>query len=595
MWAVETLAGGMLGLVAALGIGAGFTRVLGPIPTRWRLAVSLVSGVAIIDWAVMLVLFLGGGVTAVKFVGAGAAVLGIFLLVVSWNYLSFVPAPKILRNADRWFVAVIVVACTINLFIALAPSTKIDELHYHMLIPKRVLEDNGLYLYQLPYEAAIFPQTAYQLGLTTEHTAGFPEAGNVVSWGLGITLILLVAGVTTDLTGNATAGWITGAISAVGLYPAVWHVTSGPHALGDLSTVTASLLALLPETQTAGLKSKTRLVLICLAAYAAVSTKISILPIAATVTLIGVLRSAAELGGRKAAGIALAIWTAFYSPIILWTTLQCGSPLGLATATLFHSNYFSPDSIAHLRVAKDLDPKGWMPIFQWLAPSVSVGVLAAFGIVAFAAFKRERICMVISGLVCGQAILIAWLLPPEFRFLGGLQYVVLILGAWFFWASTLGTRIVARWWVVLLGLCLPWIAVQAYYAGPFLKVDLGFVTCDRFRDRYVAFSEDFRALDRILPSNAVLYARTRLPAYYAPRPVIFELEDLRGRGPLYRFALSNSSNSASKEKDPLSCTEIVYTNDHAVTVVYRTPGRNSDYEPLIVERCEVTPSAQLPH
>jgi hypothetical protein len=591
MGAVGTLAGGLLALIAALGIGVGFTRMLGPIPRRWRLAVSLVSGVAIIDWAVMLSLFLGGGVTAVKIVGMGAAILGTILLVVSWNHLSFFPGLKILRNADRWFVAIIVVACTINFFIALAPSTKIDELHYHMLIPKRIMEDNGLHLYQLPYEAAIFPQTAYQLGLATEHAAGFPDAGNVVSWGLGVTLILLVAGVVTDLTGNATAGWMTGAISAVGLYPAVWHVASGPHALGDLSTVTACLLALLPDTQTVELKSKARLILVCLAAYAAVSTKISNLPVAATTTLIGVFRAAAEPGGRRAAGIALAVWIAFYSPIVLWTMLQCGSPLGLATAALFHSNYFSPDSIAHLTVAKDLDPKGWMPILQWLAPSVSVGVLAAFGIVAFAAFKRERISLVVSGLVCGQAILIAWLLPPEFRFLGGLQYVVLILGAWVFWRSRSGTRLMARWWVVLLALCLPWIAVQVYYAGPFLKVDLGFVSRDRFRDEYVAFSKDFRALDRILPANAVLYARTRLPAYYAPRPLIFSMEDLRGRGPLYRFAVGNSS---AQDTAPLSCSEIVYANDHAVSAVYRTPGRNPDYERLIVERCEVTPPVQVP-
>ena len=88
----------------------------------------------------------------------------------------------------------------------------------------------------------------------------------------------------------------------------------------------------------------------------------------------------------------------------------------------------------------------------------------------------------------------------------------------------------ARWWVVLLGLCLPWMAVQVYYAGPFLKVDLGFVSRDRFRDEYVAFSKDFRALDRILPSNAVLYARTRLPAYYAPRPVIFHWKTCEGGG-----------------------------------------------------------------
>jgi len=585
MGSANTLAGGLLGLIAAVGVGCGFLRLLGPIPSRWRLAASLISGVAIIDWAVMMVLFVGGGITAVKIVGAAAVILGTTLLIVYGKHLSLAPALKVLRNSDRWFIAVIVAACTINLFIAIAPSTKIDELHYHMLIPKRVMEDDGLYLYRLPYEAAIFPQTAFQLGLTAEHAAGFPEAGNVVSWGLGLALILLVAGVTADLSGSATAGWMTGAIAAVGLYPAVWHVTSGPHALGDLATVTACLVALLPDAQSGELKSKTRLILICIAAYAAVSTKISNLPMAAIISLIGVYRAAGGLGWKKAAGIALGIWGAFYGPVVLWSTWQCGSPWGLATAALFHSRYFGEDAISQIRTAKDLDPKGIMPLLRWLAPSVSAGMLAAFIIVAIAAFKRERTSMAVCGLVGLQAILIVWLLPPQFRFLGGLQYVVLILGAWTFWKSPAGARVTNGWWMVLLGLCLPWVAVQVYYAKPFLKVDFGLVSPDLFRDEFVAMSTDFRALNQILPANAVLYFKgdRRLPSYYAPRPVIFTMDDSRGRQPLYRFSIVGKPQPV----DPLSCPETVYLNRESSTEVYRTPGREAKREPLKVERCDL--------
>src|SRR5208282_1573221 len=147
------------------------------------------------------------GVGGVKVVGMGAVVIGLAALLAFRKNPPPIPRLKIAIHPDRWFVAVIVLACAINLLIAIAPSTKIDELHYHMLIPKRVLEDGELHLYRQPFEAAIFPQTAFQLGLTAEHAAGFPEAGNVVSWGLGIALILLVAGVTKDLTGSSTAGW----------------------------------------------------------------------------------------------------------------------------------------------------------------------------------------------------------------------------------------------------------------------------------------------------------------------------------------------------------------------------------------------------
>jgi hypothetical protein len=454
-----------------------------------------------------------------------------------------------------------------------------------MLIPKRIVEDGGIYLYRWPFEAAFFPQTGFQVGLSAAHAAGFPEAGNLISWGLGIGLILLVAGLTADLTGSATAGWMTGAISAVGLYPSVFHVTSGPHALGDLAMVTAALLALLPDGHLGELKAKTRLVLVCLAAYTAASTKISTLPLAAAITLVGVHRTAAQVGWKKATAIALGVWGVFYGPMLLWTTVQCGSPFGLATATFLHSRYFGPETIARYIDITRPEEGGWISLLTWLAPSVSVGVVAAFGIVACAAFKGEPVFKVVFGLVCGQAILTAWLLPHQFRFLGGLQYVVLILGAWVLWRSRFGVRLVARWWMVLLGFCLPWLGVQIYYARPFIKVVSGVESRDAFLHQYVAFTEDFRALDRILPANAVLYVEnSRLPSYYAPRPVIFTLEDLRGREPLYRFSVGGDP---SGEQNPLTCTETAYENPDAVSLVFRTPGQAAVHEPVKVERCYV--------
>jgi hypothetical protein len=587
MASLGTIAGGLLGLIAAAGVGCGFIRLLGPIPSRWRLAVSLLSGVAIIDLAVMLVLFFGGGVEGMKVVGMTAVVIGCGALLASWQSMSPLSRLKVAIRPDRWFVAVIVVACAINLLIAIAPSTKIDELHYHMLIPKRVLQDGGLHLYRQPFEAAIFPQTAFQLGLTVEHAAGFPEAGNVVSWGLGVALILLVAGVAKDLTGSPTAGWMTGAISAVGLYPAVWYVTSGPHALGDLATVTACLLALLPDTPTGELKPKMKLILLCLAAYTAASTKVSNLPVAATITLIGVYRAAAQLGWRKSTGIALSVWGAFYGPILLWTTLQCGSPFGLATATLFHSHYFGPETLARMDFARKVGPEGWRTHLSWLAPSVSVGVVAGFGVVAIAALRRGSAFRIVVGLVCGQALLIYWLLPHEFRFLGGLQYVVLILGAWALWPSRLGACLIRGWWIVLFAMCLPWLALQVYYAEPFVMVDAGIKSRDSFLNEYVAFTEDFRVLNRILPADAVLcVVNSRIPSYYAPRPVIFTLEDLRGRAPLYRFTVGSNP---PLQQPSLSCLETVYENNNSVVVAFRTPDRVPASGPLRVERCDVVP------
>ncbi len=402
---------------------------------------------------------------------------------------------------------------------------------------------------------------------------------------MGVALILLVAGVTADLTGSSTAGWMTGAISAVGLYPAVWYVSSGPHSLGDLSTLTACMLALLPDNYTPELKPRARLILTCLAAYTASSTKISILPIAAAITLIAAYRAGSELGWKMSAAISVTVWSVFYGPTLVWTILKCGSPWGLATAVLFHSHYFGAGPIEILHHGKPPDPAEWVHFWQWMAPSFSVGMVAAFAIVAYAAVRREWASMAVCGLICGQAILIILFLPRQFRFLGGLEYVALVVGSSVFWNLPFGKRTSKHWAIILLMLCIPWLAVQVYYAGPFLKVDLGLLNRDDFRDKFVAYSRDFRALDKLLPADAVLAVDERIPSFYAPRPVVFTADDLRGRKPVYVFTLNGNSDMPMES---LTCRESVYQNSEAVIDVYRTPGRSPKRGSLSVKRCEVT-------
>jgi hypothetical protein len=168
------LIGGLLALITVLGIGSGFTRRLDSLPLRFRLAVSVVSGVAIADLSVMLLLAFGGGARELKVFAAASVLIGSVELVRSRRYLDRTWPLKV-THPDRWFTAIIIAVSALNLLIAVAPSTKIDELHYHMLLPKRVLEDNGLYLYRNPYESAIFPQMAYQLGCAQFKRPGFPS------------------------------------------------------------------------------------------------------------------------------------------------------------------------------------------------------------------------------------------------------------------------------------------------------------------------------------------------------------------------------------------------------------------------------------
>jgi hypothetical protein len=227
---------------------------------------------------------------------------------------------------------------------------------------------------------------------------------------------------------------------------------------------------------------------------------------------------------------------------------------------------------------------GVLQFIKALPPWISVGTAAAFGVIAFAAWTREWPFKVLFGLVLAQGLLIAWFLPHDLRFLGGLHYVVLVMATWVLRKSPFVAFSARRWWVVFVALCLPWLALQIYYAKPFVKVLLGTTSRSSFTREYVAFTDDFRALDHILPKEAVIYVvNSRLPSYYAPRPLIFTLKDLRGRGPLYRLTVG----SGAHHDNSLACGAAVYENPRAFSVVFRAPGRAPQREPLSVERCFV--------
>jgi hypothetical protein len=307
-------------------------------------------------------------------------------------------------------------------------------------------------------------------------------------------------------------------------------------------------------------------------------------------TAIGAQQAAVQIRWRKAAAIILTIWGVLYGPAVVWTAIQSGSPLGLATAGIFHSHFFGTNTLAQMEDARIINQVGLLAFLKNLPPRISVGMVAAFCAVAAASLRRGWQFKLLLGLVAGQSALVAILLPHDFRFLGGLQFAALVLGASVLLTSSPATFLKRHWCMVLLVTCLPWLALQAYYARPFVETTLGPISRDSFKRTYVAFTDDFRALDHILPPQAVLYVvNSRFPSYYSPRPVIFSLDDLRGRGPLYRFSVGGDPPTDQN----LVCTETVYENSRAIAVVFRTPGREPILGSLRVERCNVRSSTEI--
>src|ERR1700733_541842 len=206
------------------------------LPVPWNHVTAILLGIQTASLAVQIFGMLG---IATRLV----------LIAIWWSLLCFAVGalfacrPRKLRivfpKCD-WtallITAIVGVAIVVNILIAIAPSTKIDELYYHMLVPSRIVSDGALRFYRLPWEAAIWPQMIFQIASAPAHAMGYPDVMNVVSWGLFATLLWFGWQI-MRVVGLKSASWDMLWIGSicVGIYPAVWNVTGGPHAMGNLA------------------------------------------------------------------------------------------------------------------------------------------------------------------------------------------------------------------------------------------------------------------------------------------------------------------------------------------------------------------------
>jgi len=591
---------GILSVISVGGLGRLAIRPLRPLVLHWYATLALLAGFALSSVCVQCLAMAGSGRTGFLMLGAAIVVLGFAGHWLGRGRYSQprMPLPCSLRTLA---IGLLCLAVGVPALISLAPSSKIDEIHYHMLVGHRVLEDHGLRVYQLPAEQAIVPQMGYQIAQTVFHATNTPDAGNILSFGFGVALWLLIYGVVTEETGRPEAGWIALVVAAIGMYPAVWYVTAGPHALGDLATFAGVAALLFPgalAAPNAAAPDKTRWFVCVLAAACAASTKISLVPVGMIITLLALLRRnpTKSLKARiPLLAMAAGVWLLVMGPLIVWTSLHTGSPFGAAFAEYFGRTSYQPVVLRALADSRKANQTGLRTALYYVAQFLNGA--AIFLIVWGAIFCcwRWRRFSALSFLFVLQVVLIAMLLPHDFRFLGGLQYGLLVAGMIGI-APLLPSPITFRWAAAgAIVLLAPWLVAEVFYARPFVAVALGIDTREKFLQRYVAFTDDFRALDNILPSDAVLYVPDdRLPAVYAPRPVIFTLADWNGRTPVYKFlvlsSLVLSSNdppgaASAGSQEGLTCGEVVYRNSNAIVVAYRTPGRAPARGLLVVRRC----------
>ena len=509
------------------------------------------------------------------------------LLMLIWGLFAAMGIITLLAAAGRWRsiwsaaspmpflpLGIVVIAAAAGLLVGVAPSTKIDEIYYHMLVPGRIVLDGALHFYRAPWVAAIWPQMAYEVSSTPLHAIGYPDAPNVVSWAMSLLLLGFAWRFARLRQTSPSLAAILVGILCVGLYPIVWYGNGGAHAMGDLAMAAAIVSFAERERLVASLgrapfAAMTSILLVC-----AATSKISLLPVC--VILLGMnawfVLGAVSWPQRARLLIAFLLpWAIFYLPIAVWTWIHSGSPFGPMMAGTFGPSIYPLDRIqAALRHARD----GFQPsIANFLftmavnySPLVWLGVL---GLVTGSDLPRATRAglAVVFVFQCG---LICFLLPHEIRFLGGIHFGLLIVSVAH--ASDRVKQLFATSRAALMAsifFLLPWLAAQLYYAKQFFPVATG-LERTAFYQRNVAYFDDYAALDRILPRDAViLAAEWHTSAVYASRPIFFDPFDLpEGKPAVLLYA--GDKRYTALVASPYKPGRLIYRNADAKAVTYRS-------------------------
>jgi hypothetical protein len=591
---------------AVLGVGrfALWVLRLEALSCYWRLAFVAVLGQATLNVLVQTLLLSGRSSTPrLRILGWIVVVLGLLGHLLAGRTVARHQHAGMFRT-NKFLKILLITAWLTNLAAALAPSSKIDEVFYHMLVPKRIAADGTMKFYRLPIEAAIVPQMQFQISLSPAYALGVPEAGNVLSLGYSIILGLFIMGFLRDASGNESLALLGGVGCVVGVYQTVVHTTEGAAAIGELALVVAVCGILWPRSLVSTLKPLQYGPLIVTAASLAASTKVSLWPLCAIISLFAVWRTYREKKDSKLspmkAGIVLLPWLPMHLPLMIWTYRESGSFWGPIMANFIHPSIFPAAMLKTLDQMRVINQPGLIPNLRIAAVELSPLMLAGLGFALWKALRGSRKAALLIFLLLFQGALILWQLPYEFRFLGGLIYVPLIATLMALASprtnssepdhlTPLGSRAVTlRNWIAIATV-VPWLMFQIYYARPFLEVAVGVTTRNQFRERFVALTQDYEVLNRILPPDAVLYvANGRVSLFDAPRPVVLTPLDLRQRTSIYRLTLKDlPEKEALDATSILNCDQIVYSDSNAVVETYRIPGKSPKHGTVTVRSCRI--------
>jgi len=441
--------------------------------------------------------------------------------------------------------------------VALLPTTKMDEISYHMLIPLRVINDGAILPYPFPWEASILPQLVYQLIFTPFFLLGFAEVANVFSLLVFIYAAFLMHRLCEVIFNIKIPIIFTTLVFFSGLFVVVDIITISSSAIAILGSVISFGTLIYVANQTCPLTRSLSFSLgvgLLILAF----SKITMLPIICLSWFLycyWIFKTSKEVSKLQNIILSGVIPLLAYCLVLILTYYIYGSPFGSMFGEFFGSNFVIYDPFVESAGAVlKISEIAFLGVTKF---NLSIWILT-FVLSLFLLRTKYRFLL---ALFAAQFLVIYFFLPERPRHFQGIQLVL---------SSFTLTIIISKIPKILKlfkflatsGTAL-YTSLIFYYTLPLISMGY-FSPKDDFLTKYIPYYKNFAELNSILHDDVRMVVRgSRINLYHLPRPLLGPFEEQNNC--IVHFVVG-------KEK-PQDDFELLYSDNKAVQYTYRTPNK----------------------
>jgi hypothetical protein len=511
-------------------------------------------------------------ITLLFFTSAFFGTLNVFYVVIAICFIGFYiivsNAASVLKTLlqDKnkkftIFIFILIFLCIFLFALSSLPTTKIDELVYHLLVPLRIVQDGSLNPYALPWEASLLPQLIYQISFFPFFQMGLPEVPGVFSLILFLySIYISYKFLVNEGVDKKTAFMFSASLYLSGLYVVVDVITIASSALSVfyMTMLIISLLNITQKTQNGFTNINT--LTFGVACFGVLISKVTMAPFIVFIIFYFIYRlrnfliTNGVMFGHIVRGIFLPTFS--YLFVIFITYLVYKSPFGAMFGVFFESPHVIFDPFVE-GAGKDVKLKDTLFLsVTKFNPIIWISVLIA-------PFMLNDIKLrIVFILFIFQFIVIFLLLPEKPRHFQGLQYFIAIVTFLAIYSRYKYLHVFLR--RASLGVFYIYTVLILYYGYPIFNTGFN-EGIQSFGEKYIPYYQDFNNLNqKLLESDKLVFHGSRVNLYHSPRKASIYPEGYRDCNS-YLFNIDSPGL-------PVSNSLSFYKNSNAVQFTYRTPG-----------------------